>query len=300
MTIVRKRLGLDNVIINFNTLAFWNKFCIIIFTSIIWLCFLSLIGASSLNQITNPLKFASSTSLIVEIYPESSAPRTNSKISLVKEILDASPLITSYHIVPEEKIISMISDYSSNFQDSLNPVSLPTIISAQISSFSAENLQNLRISLSQKVNTVYVDTEKELLQRLANPVLATKYMVIMVPIISLFVLSSILFLITYAMLFYNRKTIETVLFLGAFRRTISIEFSLWILQKTFLACLFAAVLSVVTMLCFLYLFNFNSLPVGTYLLFLCAVIIILPAVSGIVSSWFISRIVNANTIKELL
>jgi cell division protein FtsX len=288
------RFDSSNHIFDFQKLIFWNKFFVFIVSIVVCLCIISLFGANILERLVNPLKFASSNMVILELYPESNQEKTQSKIKIVVDYLGKQDFIIAFEVVSKEKIQKMLNDFTSDFKEKNNDIDLPTIISIKTQTDSQEQIENLRLNLSQKVKGVYLDTEQDLLNRLANPISTAKYLAIFTPLIAIVVFISILFLIVYAILFSNKETIETLFYMGMDCRDLFIEFSQWIFIKTLQATLLGVVFGIISIMIFISILQFDILilPLVNYFVFVMSSIIFLPICSSLLGAFFVSRIIK--------
>lgn len=279
-------------IFGFSKIKFWNKFFVIIFSTIIWLCILSIFSSIQLERIVNPLKFSSKNSILIEIHPENTKNKTNMKAEIVLDFLNKQPYVTSFEKISDEKIIELINSFTGQSDKSLLDIPLPILISVEVSSDYESAVEELNIELSQKVNNIYLDTETELLKRLVNPINTSKYLSFLIPFLALILLSGILFLIIYAILFSNKVFIKTLILLGIYKATLYKELVKWILLRSIQSCFIAIALSFITFL-ILYIFNISSLEsmlqyLGLIFLFILAI----PIVTSILGIIFVRSLVS--------
>lgn len=279
-------------IFGFYKIKFWNKFFIIIFSTIIWLCMLSIFSSIQLERIVNPLKFASKNSILIEIHPENTKNKTNMKAEIVLDFLSKQPYVTSYQRISDEKIIELINSFTVQKDKSLSSIPLPILISVEVSSTYQSAVGELKIELSQKVNNIYLDTETELLKRLVSPLNTTKYISFAIPFLVLILLSGILFLIIYAILFSNKSFIRTLILLGIYKNTLYKELGKWILLRSLQSCFIAIVLSFITLL-IIYLFNISAIDAMIqYLDVVLLFMLITPIISSILGIIFVRNLVS--------
>lgn len=290
--VVSKIFFLKNSLFDFSKIRFWNKFFVILYACIIWLCLISILGSSVLERILNPTKFASKASVVIEIYPENTKEKTNSKTQVVTKYLDSLSYVKQYEVVSENKIRNMLDSFSS-FADNAE-LPLPVVINAQLYEVDDNILLDLTTKLKQKVNNIYVDTEKDLLDRLAQPLNTVQIVTTVIPLMAVIILVSIIFLTMYAILFSNKRTIEVLVFLGALKKDIYNEFALWTLNKSFKGCILGGILGIITSLAAIFFlhFSFSLVPWFYYLLFVVVIVIVLPLLSSIMSMIFVNKILN--------
>ena len=290
---IQQLLSRDKIF-NFNSLLFWNRFYVFTFTFVIWLFLLSLLGSSLLEKMANPVKFASEDSLILELYPESTFDKTESKYHIIADYLSSQPNVKSFERVPKEKILEIMGNFSGNFKDLKLDVQLPIIITISLKNKSEDTVQTLRLNISQKVKNAYLDTEQELIQRLMGPITTAKYFALIIPIIATIILVSILFLVIYAILFSYKDIIETTLFLGMYKSKLIIEFAWWIFVKSLYSIGFAIVMVILTMGIIFAGFNISIfvIPLYLYLYFISIILIIIPTICVSLGIIFVNRIIN--------
>ncbi len=294
INITINKISGSNNLINFHKLKFWNKFITVSFVCLLWLSFISLIATNILQQTVNPLNFANEKSIIIEIYPENTEQKIENKISLVKKILDEENNVISYEILSLEKLKQMIYNFTGKKLDDIENVNIPRIVIAKVESFSDTIIDELRITLEKKVTNIFIDTEKELITRIANPIKAAQYIVIIIPIIALFVLALILFLIVSAVLFSNKETFKILISLGTPFRVIAFEFSQWVFTKTIKASIFCAILNSITIGFCIFSLNVTTIPFMTYLWLFITSIIVIPFFSACLTRIYVYKIINNN------
>ncbi|MFL1780552.1 putative cell division protein FtsX [Candidatus Hepatincolaceae symbiont of Richtersius coronifer] len=281
-----------NRLFNFRRLNFWNKFFVFIVACVMWLCSVSIVASNILEKLINPIKFTSPTSAIIEVYPESSTDKTQSKINVITDYLKANPAIKNYEIINEQKLKQIINTFTGDFKDQVDNIPLPIIITIELQPDQISTISDIRTHLSQKANNVYLDTEGDLLQRLASPVNTAKYFSILVPLIAITLLICILFLTIYSVLFSNKETIETLVFLGAYKGSIALEFAFWIFFKSLTACFYGLISGFLNILAFMYLFNSSFTFISFYNYFITTgmLLIILPILSSILGIVFVNKL----------
>jgi len=277
----------------FAKLTFWNRFFIIILTAIIWLCFLSIFSANILDRILNPIAFATSKSLIVEIYPTANKQQQQNRIELVTNYLNKNKYIKSYRQVPKKEIIKLINDFTGDFKTRSLDLNVPSVLVVNLTDSSDDIINEIRDSLSQTIKDIYVDTEKELIQRLATPINAAKYFAIIVPIIAFMILCGILFLITSSIVFANKQVIKVLILLGIQTSDLAIDFGKWIFEKSLYTLAFVYSLVIVSII-IAYLLNINIALLATkhYILANLVFIIIFPLFSSFLGMRFVRNIIE--------
>lgn len=277
----------------FSKLTFWNRFFIIILTAIIWLCFLSIFSANILDRILNPISFATSKSLIVEIYPTANKQQQKNRVELATNYLNKNKYVKSYRQVPKKEIIKLINDFTGDFKARNLDLNVPSVLVVNLTESSDDIINEIRDSLSQTIKDIYVDTEKELIQRLATPINAAKYFAIIVPIIAVMLLFGILFLITSSIVFANKRIIKVLILLGIQTNDLAIDFGKWIFEKSLYTLIFVYSLVIVSII-IAYLLNIHVALLATknYILANLAFIIAFPLLSSYIGMRFVKNIIE--------
>lgn len=292
----QRLLNHNNAIFDFKTLKFWNSLYTAFFIGTILLAFLAMFSANLLQNIINPIDEASNTSLIIEIHPEGNRERTLNKQLIVSEYLKTQKSIRNIKVIDESQLISYIDNFRGDFKNQFNKIPLPVIIVAELYVYDPQEIQTLRLALSQKVKNVYVDTQQDLIARLSKPISLTKLFISAIPFFALIILMSMLFLIIYSIIFSNKSTIEILLALGLFKSDLRKDFSFWVFYKTLNASLIATLVTICLILLLKYVlfFNINNKLFMNYIVFIVLNITILPILSSIMSSWIVNKIINKN------
>jgi cell division protein FtsX len=289
-----------NTIFDFSRLYFWNKFFIVSFTAVLWLFMLSILGSSILERVLNPIKFASNSTVILEIYPENTKEKTENKYLIVSDYLNKQAYVKTFNRVPNAKLMEIINSFSGDFKDTNLDINLPIIVQIELNNDKEDSIEKLRLNLSQKVKNTFLDTEQDLIKRLMGPINAVKYFSLIIPIISGLILLAILFLVIYAILFSHKQTIETILFLGMYKNNLIMEFAYWIFIKSLQAILTASLLVIITLLGLFYGLNLglSFIPVQIYFSFVSIIIIILPIMCVGIGTLFVNSIINKSFKSE--
>ncbi len=279
-------------VFGFTKIKFWNKFFIVIFSIIVWLGILSIFSSIQLEKIVNPLKFSSKNSIFIEIHPENTKAKTNMKADIILDFLSKQSYIKSVEKISDKKIVELINSFTGQEDKKLPDIPLPVLISVEISPNYENALSDLKLELSQKVNNVFLDTETELLKRLVSPINTTKYISFIIPVLAMILLSGILFLIIYAILFSNKAFIRTLILLGIYKTTLYKELTKWILLRSLQSCIIAIILSSITIF-IVYIFELSKLnDLLKYLDVIMLFMITIPLVSSILGIIFVRSLIS--------
>lgn len=148
--------------------------------------------------------------------------------------MNKNKYVKSYRQVPKKEIIKLINDFTGDFKTRSLDLNVPSVLVVNLTESSDDIINEIRDSLSQTVKDIYVDTEKELIQRLATPINAAKYFAIIVPTIAFMILCGILFLITSSIVFANKQIIKVLVLLGIQTNDLAIDFGKWIFQNPYI------------------------------------------------------------------
>ncbi len=277
-------------IFGFSRIKFWNHFFLLIFSAVIWLCFMSIFGATLLDKLINPLKFSSPKSLIIEINPESTQVKTQNKADIVMDFLSKHKDVSNYSQVTQEKLLSILDNFTAQQTKDLG-VSLPILIEVKLHTYSDAIVDDLRISISQKVKNVFLDSESDLLSRLISPITGATSIAFLIPLIALLILVGILFLIIYAVILSNKPFIELFIILGIYKTTLYFELAKWILKKSFQASCLGLFIGVISIF-ILYFLNVSKLISQEYIYFFAGVLLFLPIISAFLGVIFVNKIIS--------
>ncbi len=286
----------NKYVFNFKSFTFWNKFYISSFVCIMWLCFIAFVSSNILKRITNPLEFTSNSNLIIEIYPENTKEKSLIKQSIITDYLKTQNNIKSFEVKSEQQLLETLNDFRGNFKNKLEKLPLPIIISVEINDYNTDYIQTLRLTLSQKVKNVYVDTQKDLINRLSKPISTAQYFTTIIPLIAIAILMAMLFLILYAIVFSNSQTIEVLLLLGIFKKKLLNDFAIWVFGNTIKSSLITIIFISISIFIIKYIFflDFASFAINDILIYLCFILIVLPLLTSILSILFVNNILSTN------
>lgn len=243
----------------------------------------TMFGIQTLNYFINPIK-QSSNSVIIEIYPESTQEKTEQKTALVTSLLQQNNFIQQFSVVDKEEIKSIFNTFSGDYKDSKYTIPLPVIINVAFNNNInfTEEVQNLRLNLSQKANNVYVDSQNDLLSRLIKPVTTTQYAFASIPFVAFALLIILMVIVMHAVVFSNKSTLKILLLLGITNNGLALEFATWAFIKTFVATAISFVLAT-TIISILLLFNANYYVVFICVLYFLGMLVIIPIINFIIS-----------------
>ena len=286
----------NKYIFNFKTLTFWNKFYIGCFVCIMWLCFIAFVSSNILKRITNPIEFTSNSNLIIEIYPENTKEKTLIKQSIITDYLQTQNNIQSFEVKSEQQLLNALNDFRGNFKNKLEKLPLPIIIAVELKEYNPQYIQTLRLTLSQKVKNIYVDTQKDLISRLSKPIATAQYFTTIIPLIAVSILMAMLFLILYAILFSNSQTIEILLLLGIFKKKLLNDFAIWVFGNTIKSAGITMIFIAISLVIMKYVFylNFTSFAINDIVIFLCFILLALPLLTSILTIFFVNKILSNN------
>jgi cell division protein FtsX len=281
---------------DFNLIKFWNMVYNVFFVATILLAFMSMFSANLLEVVSNPIKNSSNTTLIIEIHPELSKERTLNKQIIVSQYLKTQKNIKTFNVISENELVSYIDNFRGDFKNQFNKIPLPVIIVAELYEYNQDELQNLRLALSQKVKNVYVDTQQELIVRLSKPISLAKLVVSIIPALTILILMGMVSLIIYTIIITNKETIEILLSLGLFKKDLQKDFTFWIFYKTLQSCLFSGFITIIILLLLKYIlfFNFDYNLLINYGLLIVSSIILLPVLSAFLTNKIVNKIIDKN------
>jgi hypothetical protein len=280
----------NTAIFNFSLLSFWSKFINIIFAIIGITLVIIITSFFSLNTIINPFNNADNE-VIVEIYPESTKERTNQKKDLVLSYLAEQTIISNINVLTNDEILEILHSFSGEFKDFDNQIDLPVVIILTLkSSAKKEDIDSLRLNLSQKVNNVYLDEKDELIKRLITPINTTKYTTILIALILFVLLFVILFFSIYSVIFANKKIFLTLILLGLTNIKLSLDFAIWITKKALITSLIILCGGIFIIILFKILAI--SILFSKYFIFIIFLALILPCISLLLSIIFAYNIVK--------
>lgn len=226
----------NTTLVNFVHNTFWSRLFIFIVIFLVILALLSIWGSDFLEKIVDPIKFTKDTTVIVEIYPENSNDRTISKRDIVVNYLNNNKNVISFKVVPESELQSSLKNWN-NILNNLKSFALPIIINVSLDETSRYRASDLQLALTQKVNNVYVQSEKNLASQLASSINISRYLILLMPIILFFIIFIVILFTVVGLVYTQRESISVLSFLGASYASVAKEFSFWVLRRSIKGCL---------------------------------------------------------------
>lgn len=289
-----KRFNKSNTtLVKFVNNTFWSKLFTFIVIFLAFLALLSLWGSDFLEKIIDPIKFTKDTNVILEIYPENSNDRTLSKTNIVINYLNNNKNVKSFKVVTEDELKTALSNWS-NILNNLKSFALPIIINISLDETSSYRASDLQLALAQKVNKVYVQSEKSLARQLTASINISRYLILLIPIILFFIIFIVILFTIVGLVYTQKEAISVLSFLGASYVSVAKEFAFWVLRRAIKGCLIGSIISIILVEFFSILLNVGwfVLPTSNTLWLMLIILVFIPIEATVITFFWVRRVIK--------